>query len=86
MIIAHYNVLSCSGESRGDAGDAPGHRHTARSKKQSKATTANQVFFKHIVLHYVWQIVTTRSDFWIKMRTKRLATGAHRGSIQRCPN
>jgi len=33
----------------GHAGDAPGHRHTARSKKQSKATTANQVFLTYCI-------------------------------------
>jgi len=33
----------------GHAGDAPGHRHTARSKKRSKATTANQVFLTYCI-------------------------------------
>jgi len=31
----------------------------------NKATTTNEVVFENIVLHYVWQIVTARSDLLI---------------------
>jgi len=39
-------------------------------KTKVKQQLQIKYLFKNIVLHYDWQIVTIRSDFWLKMNKR----------------
>ena len=77
MLKIDFSILE---QSMADPGRMKGIQHFLSVKKyrhnlqiqdtimwenQSKPKTANQVPFENIILHYVWQIITTRNDFYL---------------------